>query len=890
MGVKSHGGAFYFAPFVDDKTRFTTVAFLRTRDLAPTKFDEFRAWSCNLHDTTIKFLRLDGSGENTSKLFHALLAKHGIQPEYTAPHSSFQNGVAERKIRSLTQMARCMLLFCGLPGEWWADAVSFANYVSNRIPTSAVKNITPFEDFYHQKPDLSDIHIFGCPAQVLIEHHKPAKFAPRSRFCVYLGPNPSGMGNRFFDPSTRRVIVSRSATFYEQYPPITGAIQRPISFPGKFLPNLVFPKVDFVNDLPTTQVSRPALQDKPPDASVVDGGKETSRLAVPIHSSVEVSIANPSFLPPIQPSVRPSDVSRALLPSVVIEPLHIPAPPPLPSTSKSASAQFQLLTTQDTVLDRSQRPRIPPDYFVPPPHHALITATEPHSLKEALAAPDAAKWKQAMDEEFRALIGNSTWDLVPRPKSRHPIGTKWVYKLKLKADGSIERYKARLVAKGYRQRKGLDFDEVFAPVIRMTSIRVFLALAAALGFIVYQLDINSAYLKGIIDVEIYMEQPPGYVDSAYPDHVCRLQKGIYGLKQAGRIWNAVINEFLLELGFSRSTADPCVYILFRSDGPLLVGLYVDDMPFAGTPTAIAWFKQAVANRFDYKDIGVANFLVGIQLTQSDRGITLSQSTYIHKLVNDLGLSQCRRISVPISGGDIGELDTSTDTEPVDPTIYRNIIGRLMYAMVATRPDIAYAVSTLGKYASKPNSTHLRVAKKLVCYLHHTANSTITYPKGTKQVTLTGFSDADWANDRLDRRSITGYIFQVNGAPISWCSKKQQTVALSSTEAEYMAACQATKEAIWLRRLLSDFGHPQSSPTILNEDNQSTIALAKNPIHHNRTKHIDVQHHFVREKVASGEIQIVYCQSADQLADLMTKALTKDKFLHLLGLLRLRPSS
>jgi hypothetical protein len=345
----------------------------------------------------------------------------------------------------------------------------------------------------------------------------------------------------------------------------------------------------------------------------------------------------------------------------------------------------------------------------------------------------------------------------------------------------------------------------------------------------------------------------------------------------------------MELGFKRASADHCVYIKNSGDGKLILGLHVDDFIMAGNPPAIARFKNDMSARFKIKDLGDAKLVVGIQIHQDDSGISLTQSTYIRDVIQVTGMSDAAPANLPAIGGEVNQTiagwDVDNEPPPTNPTEFKRIIGKTIYAMVGTRPDIAYAVGMLGRFASRPNTHHLAMAKRLLRYLKGNPDVSIKYPRGQGTATIIGYSDADWGGSE-DRKSTTGYLFTINGAPVSWCSKRQPTVALSSTEAEYMAATQATKEAIWLRRLLADLGHPQAGPTSIREDNQGAISLARNPVHHARTKHIDIQHHFVREKVEGGCITLDYCPTNDQIADLLTKPLVFDRFYKFFSLLNL----
>ena len=364
--------------------------------------------------------------------------------------------------------------------------------------------------------------------------------------------------------------------------------------------------------------------------------------------------------------------------------------------------------------------------------------------------------------------------------------------------------------------------------------------------------------------------------------MCRLNKGLYGLKQAGRLWHEIVRDKIGEFGFIQTHADPCVFV-HTIDGKIvaIIALYVDDFVITGIMANIIDFKNQLLKIFKGKDLGEAKFILGIQITQTQNTVELTQSTYINRLIDEVGMTGSNFTQVPVSGGDAKESTTQGQNSDVldTSTPYRNIVGKLMYAMVGTRPDIAFAVGFLGRFSSNPTEFNLNLAKKCVRYLIGTQNSKILFSKSSSpksELKLEMYADSDWGGSE-DRKSITGYLALINGAPVSWQSKRQPTVALSSTEAEYMAATQATKEAIWLRQLLSELGHPQNGATVIFEDNNGCIELAKNPIHHACTKHIDIQHHFVREKVLSGEVELVHCSTNEQLADILTKPLVRDKF-------------
>jgi hypothetical protein len=507
----------------------------------------------------------------------------------------------------------------------------------------------------------------------------------------------------------------------------------------------------------------------------------------------------------------------------------------------------------------------------------VFSNDEPTSVEEALNGPDADQWKAAMDEEYNSLILNHTWKLVPLPPDRKPIDCKWVFRKKYTDTGEVEKYKARLVARGFTQVKGIDYHETFSPVVKFASIRTLLALAVQHSYIVHQMDVTTAYLNGDLEEDIYMTQPEGYVKG---DYVCKLQRSLYGLKQSGRAWYDKINTTFIKLGFSRSNADPSVYSRISRSEVLYVAIYVDDLMIIGNDLkAIAKLKDELSRLFKMKDLGNIHYILGIKMTHTAEGsIIMSQTHYIDAILRQYNMEDARAAGAPLNAS--VKLSKPMAEATIDEQRYMrnvpylNVIGSLMYLAQATRPDIAYAVGLLGRFASDPRPVHWEAAKHLMRYLIGTRNYCLKYSKSN--MPLYGYCDADWGNDTDTRRSTTGYVFMLSNGAITWQSKRQQTVALSSTEAEYMAATQATKEATWLIQLLKDLNQNIPKPLTIKCDNQSCISIAKNPVHHQRTKHIDIQYHYVREKLKDNLITLQYCPTDQMVADLLTKALAKGK--------------
>jgi hypothetical protein len=513
---------------------------------------------------------------------------------------------------------------------------------------------------------------------------------------------------------------------------------------------------------------------------------------------------------------------------------------------------------------RSDRVRAPPahlhDYHC---FSVLASLHEPHSYREASADP---LWQKAMSDELDALSKTHTWDLVDLPPGKFAVGCKWVYKIKTRADGSVERYKARLVAKGFAQEYGIDYEETFAPVARLTSVRSLLAVAAVRHWQLFQMDVKNAFLNGDLTEEVYMHPPPGY---HHPPHkVCRLRWALYGLKQAPRAWFAKFSSVVAQQGFVSSSYDLALFLRTTNNGTILILLYVDDMIITGDDiSGIRALQSFLSQNFEMKDLGTLSYFLGLEVTSSTDGYYLSQAKYASDLLSRAGLTDSKTTSSPL---ETNVKLLATDGEPLsDATLYRQLVGSLIYLTV-TRPDIAYVVHLVSQFMSAPRSTHYAVVFRILRYVKGTMFHGLHFSSHSS-LELRAYSDADWAGDPTDRRSTTGYCFLLGTSLISWRSKKQFVVARSSTEAEYRALADTTSELLWLRWLLSNMGVPQSTSSPIHCDNWSAIKIAHNDVFHERTKHIEIDCHFIRHHLQHGILHLHSVTSADQLADIFTKS-------------------
>jgi transposase InsO family protein len=574
---------------------------------------------------------------------------------------------------------------------------------------------------------------------------------------------------------------------------------------------------------------------------------------------------------PVPPQPVPAPVPTEVVPAVVAEPVgDAPADlaPPVGEV--------------EVAVRRSARQHRQPGEWWKVSEHANLASSEPQTYEQAVNSPEREHWLEAIKSEHKSLVDNQTWELVEKPKDRKLVSCKWVFKVKHNADGSVERYKARLVARGFTQTEGVDYHETYAPVVKMTSIRVLLSIVAIHDLELHQMDVKTAFLNGVLEEEIYMQQPEGFVEPGKEHLVCKLKRTLYGLKQSPRVWYQTIDKFFANMGLKRVEGDYGLYVIWSEEVKCIIALYVDDLLLACNSVAyMDKVKQALHSEYDMKDLGEAKFVLGIEIERdrSRREIYLNQQHYIENVLERYRMSDCKPVSTPMesnfkltkSSAEVNE----REKQEMETVPYQSAVGSLMYAMTCTRPDIAFAVSTVSRFCSNYNSSHWAAVKRIMRYLKGTAGYRLKLGGGT-EVLLSGYCDADWAGDLDERKSTTGYAFYIGDGVVSWNSKRQQTVALSTAEAEYMAATQATKESLWLKQLLGELGLVQSQPVLIRSDNQGCIALTKNPAYHSRTKHIDIRHHFIRDSVEVGDIELRYVATDDMAADVLTKALARDK--------------
>ena len=883
--------ASYIQTFIDDHSRHIWVFLLKTKDQQPQVFETFRSLVETQHERKIKVFRTDRGGEYQSNKFIARLAELGIQHQRTIPDTPQQNGLSERCNRTIVESAKSMLHTAGLSFGFWGEAVRTAVLVRNRSPTKSLDWKTPHEILTGRTPDISYFRIFGCKAYVhVLKKKRKNKMESQSSTLTFVGYEPNSKGYRFWNASTRSIVVSTDVTFDESSFPHLKNPSPPISIP---VPN------------PTSDtIQLPLLLDLPLNSD----GDSDDDTAPPPPPATPPSPGPPPRTPehsprpldppqtPVAIRTRPSNRGRGRGQQPRVPPLVIEPPLTARRSTREGRGQNQRYLGDENMWDLvrddgsvlSPRNRHLAIDIDEPLLYAVLLPGEPATYSEAIECAQSDDWLAAMREEMDSLHKSETWELVDLPSGRSPVKCKWVFRLKFNSAGETTRYKARLVAKGFTQVFGLDFSETFSPVARLDSVRLLLALATLRDWEIHQIDVKSAFLNGDLDEEIYMRQPEGFQVPGQENKVCRLRKALYGLKQASRQWHRKLNTALRDLGFEKSAGDSSVHVMFRQGGDSITILivYVDDITLMGDSIEqIQLIKKQLANSFELTDLGEISYYLGLRITRdrTNRTISLDQEKYIQDILSRFQMSSCTPANTPFaSGTDL--LASSSPAEDNDPSIvanYQSMVGSLMYAMIGSRPDISYAVSKLSQFSSNPTQQHVKAAKHVLRYLAATKHYSLHYGISDETIFF-GHSDSDWAGDKNDRHSTTGYVFLLAGGATCWASRRQPTVALSSTEAEYMAVTDASKHAIWLQTIFSDIGIDSDDPTPIHVDNQGCIDLTSNPVHHKRTKHIDIRHHFIRECVEDKKVEVIKIPTGENIADALTKSLPLDKHVYFTG--------
>ena len=827
-------GSKYTIVFVDDYSGLTWVYFLKFKSDATQATAKFLADVAPYGD--VKTIRSDNGGEYTSAKFEELLITNKIKHEFSAPLSPHQNGTAERSWRSLFNSARCMLFQSDLPKHLWTYAVRYSSFIRNRC-FSQTHQMTPYEKFTGKKPNIGKINPFGTVSYAHVQN--PSKLDKRATQGFYVGRDPNSPAHLIYHKKTNKISRDRSVKFSSYIPFGTS--------PSHSSP---FIFEDYMTPEETTVTAQPPA--------------ETAQAS-------SVTAASPTLPAEGAEHEGTLEVAKGAHHGGTLDAARYP---PRNRKPPAYLADYELDSSNSENLCQVSSSS---DYINENFHDYICRVADiPSTYNDAISSDDSDSWQVAMQDEFNSLVAMDTFDLVQRPPDR-VIGGRWVYAMK--SDKSNQKvFKARYVAKGFSQSAGINYDETFSPTCRLTSIRILCQLAAADGLAIHQMDVKSAYLNAPVDKEIYLEQPKGFIkyDKSGNKLVMKLKKSIYGLKQSGRLWNTLLHDFLISENFAQSSSDHCVYTKVRDGNKIILIVWVDDILVAcATENDAKEVKASLAKRFKMKDFGTISDFLGMEFNLDSNNVKIHQSKYVTKILGRFGMENCNPRSLPCDLA-TAKMDFNTESPILeDPKVFREIVGSLIYLMTCTRPDICYVVSVLSQYMAKPTMAHLNLAKNVLKYLKGTKNEGLIYV-ACESLGIIGYTDADWATGS-DRRSISGYCFKMNdkSSLISWKSKKQPIVSLSSCESEYIAMAYSIQESSFLQQITYDMKIFQNlEPVHLFVDNIGAIELGKNPVFHQRTKHIDTRYHYIRSKIGEGMVNLDYVESKKNMADVFTKPCTK----------------
>lgn len=843
METKSLGGSSYFLLLKDDYSNFRYVYFLKNKYETKQKIAEFIEQFENEFECKIKRFRSDGGGEFKNKDVEKLFKMKGIVHEVTVAYTPEQNGRIEREMRTIVESARTMLINANVSNELWAEAVHNAVYTINRTGTSPQKCKTPYELLYKKDFNINVLRTFGDEVYVHIPKQRRRKWDPKGKLGRFVGYGGYTKGYRVWFEDEKAVDTFRDVIFMQD--------SRKSEKKIKHTENIISVKEDF-----NTEEEKQSLIQKD---MTVEEEQVKSREEMPNITEEQEEVPDDEY----------KDVEENNKSDIENEGWENNSD--LDAIYEEEYLEDEWLSSDDAMTKEEQtrsgrrvkKPKWTEDYET----GLLALGEEELSYKEAVNGKDKEKWMDAINKELEALEKNNTWIETDLPTGKKAIDSKWVFKIK--KDGNEEIYKARLVARGFKQKEKFDHSEVYAPVAKLPTLRILLAIACKYDLDIQQMDVKSAFLNGKIDEEVYLEKPDGMKKNG---KVLKLRKSLYGLKKSPRYWNQRFDELMLQQGFLRSKSDYCLY--YKRGQKFYILLYVDDIILISeNREEIDKIKEVLKNNFDMKDMhGVSKYL-GIKIKKTESGIELDQEEYLKEILKKFGMENCKPVSTPIEPGLELSKEASKDEKLIREC--RQLIGSLMYAMLATRPDLCYAVSFLARYQTYADERLWKALKRVLRYIKGTVNYKLVYRKNGEEV-LKVFTDADWAGEKLDRKSTSGFIVKVFGCTVSWSSSKQQCVALSSTESEYVALAKGVAEGCWVKNLLNEVCITCNCFRVF-VDNLSAIHIAKNPEQHKRLKHIDLKYHYIRDRVANNIVVLEHIDTNKQIADVLTKALSKERF-------------
>lgn len=848
------GRPVYLSVIVDEKSRFVDGATISSKDHTSKHIVTWINQKENLLSRKLKYFHSDNGGEYVNKYLTEYFVGKGIKAETTCIETPQHNGIAERANRIIFNCVRSMLQHAKLSNVFWSEAAKTAMYLINLRLARHNKQQTPFEVFNGTKPFVQHLRVFGCDAFAYA--HNTKKLDPKAIKCIFIGYDRiKENGYRLYDFENNKIIVTRDVVFKEG------------SFTHGRNPN------DHIS------------------YDILDGAVmfDDNNFGLP-----QASNTKPPILPPILSPIPEVDMDHKHNSESNLRDDELEVGEVRPTPIVDPIDNIGQINNIDGRVHRSGLISGGIGYVA----QDITGDNVPLSFDEAIASDDKLHWTAAINDEIKSLNANGTFTpilLSTLPRGTNVMSSKWVFKIKRDGNNKIEKYKARLVARGFTQKEGVDYNETFAPVVKYKSLRIILCLCCSLDYEITQMDVITAFLNGTLEEDVYMKVPQGY--SYGNDMVVKLNKSLYGTKQAPHVWNEEVNIFIVSINFKRLVSDTCIYIrISKTNKIIILSIFVDDIILAyhkDDSKEYEVIKSLFMSKYKMKDLGNAQWILGMKISRDRKNkvLSLDQSIYVNKVLEKFGMQHCKPVSTPEATSKLAvNINKANELKDVP---YDSAVGSLLYATLGTRPDITHAVNEVSKHIKSPNQEHWVAVKRILRYLKGTANKCLVFNASGIQSNCNNinldvkvYCDADWAGDTNDRKSTTGFIVKLNGCTINWLTRKQKTISLSSAEAEYMAMSTASQEILWLNTLLKEmFSHVNVKKHIkLFVDNQAALLISKNDVYHDRTKHIDIRYHHVRECIQNGIYEVEWVSTQEQLADIFTKGLGANQFKKLCSLI------
>jgi len=869
---------------MDAHSRYVKMSLLTTKGQAASELINIINYLETQSEKKLKRVHSDGGREFINQTTLNYFNEKGIEHTYTSPNTSEHNPV-ERMNRTLEEMSRCFLQSSNAPQELWGDSLQHSVTVHNHTAWGLLDGKTPYMIAFNKEGpnfNINKLKVFGCNAYLHVPDKDRGTMEPKAEHAIYIGHDENMQQYKLLLTSSLTVVSNRDVQFDED----------------KFthLHNVISRLKSTTKEGPKKDWKVKPLKD--------NNDKSTSKRKWTVHDITDERIYKGNkeykvyWKGEYHPSWEPEDVLLQDCPDVI-------------AAYHKRSETLNFIQEEKVLLSVSNNKKVEKEMW--DKGKGNLDYVEPTTYNEAIRHEDRDYWIAAMQKELNSLSKHGVALLSPLPISRQAIGCRWIFKAKRDKDNNIISYKARLVIQGFRQVEGIDFTDTYAPTVSPKSIKFLLALAADRDWEIKQLDFDTAFLNADLEEDIYMKIPQGYheLDNewkkslGYKSHsVLKLLKALYGLKQAPRAWNKQLDASLAILGYLPTMLDPCVYMKKYGDDVIYLTVYVDDMLAVFPKHLLSQWeqdKQKIASTYAIKDLGDCSFILNMIVTRDrvKRTLILSQKTYIEKILSNHKsmLTIGKTISTPFLFDDLTVCPTEWHEGDIilnekDHSLYRTIVGELMYAAMITRIDIAYISAVLARYVNEPHNYHLAAARRVLQYLQGRDDFALVFapsPSDNINDKIVIYSDSNWGGDRGDRHSVGGWVTLFNGSPLYWQSKKQSTRAMSSTEAELYALVEAAKEGMFIRQWMKLYLNMEHQITIRG-DNQGALFMADHPTDHNRTKHIDIKNFNIRDWVHDESIKLEYVSTKVQLADILTKAVTTTIFKQMIATLMYIPST